>query len=130
MILAVKLVMTLATLFFAVGLAFPRRNNPLHRILMSAGFLSTVAIAVVLVVGVQIFGAGYEAAPWLVQVTGGVEGAARVLITHRLVATVTFFALFFQVVAGFRRKPVHTRFFKVVIPLWIITYLSGLVIFV
>ncbi|MEE8435043.1 MAG: DUF420 domain-containing protein [bacterium] len=130
MILLVKLVFTAATLCYAVGFANRHRNNPLHQRLMISGFLLTLAIAVVLVVGVQIFGASYAPAGWLVRVAGGEQAAGTVLIIHRLVATVALLFLIAQIFAGLRRLPLHRRLFRPVIVLWLITYTSGLVIFV
>lgn len=130
MILLVKLVFTAATLCYVLGFANRHRNNPLHQRLMIAGFLLTLAIAVVLVVGVQVFDAGYGPAGWLVRVTGGEQNARIVLIIHRLVATVALLFLIAQIVTGLRRMPLHRRLFRPVIVLWLITYASGLVIFV
>ncbi len=129
MILLVKLFMSIATVFYVVGLTQRHRNNPLHRKLMLAGFGCTVGIAVVLVVGVQIFGAGYGAALWLVDLAGGEEGAGRVLIIHRIFATLTLLLLIAQIIAGLRRHPIHRRLYLAVVPTWLITYLSGMVIF-
>ncbi|MCH8075762.1 MAG: DUF420 domain-containing protein [SAR324 cluster bacterium] len=130
MILLVKLVFTAATLCYAVGFANRHRNNPLHRRLMISGFLLTLAIAVVLVVGVQIFDATYAPAEWLVSVTGGEQAAGTVLIVHRLVATVALLFLIAQIVTGLRRLPQHKWLFRPVIALWLVTYVSGLTIFV
>lgn len=130
MILLVKLVFTAATLCYALGFANRHRNNVLHQRLMISGFLLTLAIAVVLVVGVQVYGAGYGPAGWLVRVAGGEQNARIVLIIHRLVATVALLFLIAQIVTGLRRKPLHRRLFRPVIVLWLITYGSGLAIFV
>lgn len=130
MIILVKIVMTAATLCYAAGLAMRHRNNDLHRKLMAAGFILTAGIAVVLVAGVNIFGATYGPSPWLISLTGG-EGDARVvLIIHRIFATLTLLLLMAQVYAGIRRLPYHKTLFKAVIPTWLITYISGLSIFI
>ncbi len=130
MILAVKLVFSIATLFFIIGYAMRWRNNARHQKLMLLGFGFTLAIAVVLLTGVYAFGASYGPANWLLELTGSVSGAKAVLLAHRGLATVTLVILIAQLVSGIRRHPLHHRLFKTVIPLWIVTYVSGLVIFV
>ena len=130
MIVAVKLVFTLATLLYVIGFAMRIRNNALHRKLMVSGFLCTIGIAVVLVVGVYGFGGTYAPAMWLTEMTGSVGNAKIVLLVHRAVATITLVVLVVQVVTGLKRHPLHKRLFKAVIPLWTITYVSGLIIFV
>lgn len=130
MIFSVKLVMTLATLTYAFGYAMRHRNNSLHRKVMATGFVLTLAIAVILVVGVQVFGAGYRPAFWLVEWMGG-EGRARiVLLVHRGLATVTLLLLITQVVSGIRRFPLHARLHVFTIAAWLISYVSGMFIFV
>lgn len=128
LILLVQIVMTAATLCYAAGLAVRHSNNPLHRALMLTGFGFTLGIAVVLVVGVHVFGATYGPAEWLVGM-GNHGFAYGVLIAHRLLATVTFLLLVAQVITGIRRQPAHHWLFKPVIPLWLLTYVSGMVIF-
>ena len=130
MIILVKLVFTAATLCYALGFANRHRNNPLHQKLMISGFILTLGIAVVLVAGVQIFGATYAPAGWLINVAGGDQGAQTVLIVHRLFATVALLFLIAQVITGWRRHPLHRRLFRPVIVLWLVTYVSGLTIFV
>ena len=130
MIFLVKIVMTAATLCYATGLTMRHRNNDLHRKLMFVGFLLTGGIAVVLVVGVNIFGATYGPSLWLISLTGGEGNARWVLIIHRIFATLTLLLLMAQVYAGIRRLPYHKKLYKAVIPTWLITYISGLSIFI
>ncbi len=129
MIFAVKAAMTLATLCFAVGYAARQRDNRLHRRVMLAGFAFTLSIAVILVVGVHGFGAGYRPAYWLVRAAGGPERAQWVLIVHRILASVTLLALVAQVVSGLRRDPLHGRLYPYTIGLWLLAYVSGMFIF-
>lgn len=130
MIIIVKLIFTLATILFVAGYTQRRRNNDLHRQLMAWGFASTIAIAVVLVVGVNIFDGQYSPAGWLMDLTGSEAGARAVLLAHRGVATLTFLLLLTQVILGLRRHPLHLKLHRLVVPLWAITYGSGLVVFV
>lgn len=130
MILAVKLVFTAATLAYAAGYWFRVRNNPLHQKLMLTGFLFTLGIAVVLIVGVHGFGGTYGPAPWLVRTVGGESAAHGVLIAHRALATVTLLCLITQIVTGLRRHPLHPRLARATLPLWLLAYVTGLVIFV
>jgi len=130
MILTVKWVFTAATLFFAFGYHQRRRNNARHRMWMLLGFLSTLLIAVVLVAGVHLFGETYSAAPWLVSAAGSPAGAKTVIIVHRIFSTLAMVGVIVQVVSGMRRLPLHKRFHRWVIPMWLVSYFSGLVVFV
>ena len=130
MIIAVKLVFTAATLCYLAGFQMRIRNNDLHRKLMALGFVLTLGIAVVLLAGVYGFNATYAPAGWLIDAVGGEAGARIVLLIHRGVATLTLIVLIVQIVAGVRRLPLHKRLYKAVIPLWLITYVSGLTIFI
>lgn len=130
MILSVKLVMSLAMLLFAFGYAMRRRNNLLHRRAMAAGFCATLAIAVVLVVGVQGFGASYRAAFWLVEAMGDEQRARLVLLVHRGFASFSFALLLVQVYTGIRRLPLHRTLYPLTIGAWIVSYVSGMFIFV
>lgn len=130
MIVAVKLVFSAATLAYALGLMLRHSNNRLHQMMMGLGFLLTLGIAVVLVVGVYGFGSTYAPAQWLIGLAGGEGGARIVLLIHRGFATVSLLLLIAQIVAGLRRHPLHKRLYKVVIPAWIISYISGLFFFV
>lgn len=129
MIVAIKLVMSAATLIYAVGLVYRHRDNARHRRLMALGFAVTLTIAVALVVGVHVFGSTYGAAVWLVQAAGR-AGAETVLLVHRGVATVTLLALVAQVVTGALRHPAHGALARVTVPLWLLSYVSGMFIFV
>lgn len=129
LIFAVKLCMTLATLCYAFGYAMRHRNNPLHRRVMLLGFGLTVAIAAVLVVGVQGFGAGYRPAFWLVEWLGE-AGARTALLVHRGFATCTFLLLAAQAVSGLRRMPLHHALYPFTILAWVVSYVSGMFIFV
>ncbi len=125
----IQIFMSAATASFAAGYHFRHRNNALHRKLMLLGLLLTVGIAVVLVVGVHVFDATYGPAPWLVDLAGGEEGARVVLVLHRIFASVTLVLLLVQVVTGIRRLPLHRRLYKVVVPAWLVSYATGMVIF-
>ena len=129
MIFAVKVVMSVATLLYAIGYTLRRRNNLWHRRVMLLGFLATLAIAVVLVVGVQVYGSGYHPAFWLVDALGTERRAAIVLLVHRGVATVTLLLLIAQVVSGWRRLPLHRRLYPFTIGFWLIAFVSGMFIF-
>ena len=129
MILAVKLVMTIATVFFALGLYQSKKNVNLHKLYMKLGFISTLSIAVVLVAGVHLFGATYGPAAWLVNVSGSKATARIILVLHRIFATVTLGFLITQVVTGIIRHPLHHKLFRYAIITWLISYTSGLVLF-
>lgn len=130
MILAVKIVFTLATLAYVAGLRVRHSNTALHRKLMALGFLLTLGIAVILVVGVHGFGGTYGAAPWLVALTGSERGAHMVLLVHRAFATVTLVLLITQIITGIRRHPLHGRLAPWTFGCWMVSFVSGLVVFV
>lgn len=130
MILAVKIVFTLATLTYLAGLRVRHSNNALHRKLMALGFLLTLGIAVILVVGVHGFGGTYGPAPWLVSLTGSERGAHIVLLVHRGFATLTLVLLITQIVTGIRRRPLHGRLAPWTVTCWMVSFVSGLLIFV
>ena len=129
MIFGVKLCMTLATLCFAFGYALRHRDNRRHRQLRLVGFGLTVAIAVVLVAGVQGFGATYRPAFWLIEWLGE-TGARTVLLVHRAIATGAFLLLATQVYSGARRLPLHAALYPFTVLAWIVAYVSGMFIFV
>jgi uncharacterized membrane protein YozB (DUF420 family) len=129
MIAAVQAVMSAATLAYALGYWLRHRDNLWHRRLMALGFVFTLAIAVVLVAGVHLYGATYGPADWLVQALGGDRPARVVLIVHRGLATLTFLLLAAQVYTGWRRLPLHHRLHRAVVPLWLLSYVSGMFIF-
>lgn len=128
-IVVVKLVMSLATACYALGYAARERDNRLHRRLMAAGFVLTLAIAVVLIVGVHGFHAGYRPAYWLVRGLGTEGRAQALLIAHRVLATVTLLTVCAQVYSGWRRLPLHRRLFPYAIGLWLLSYVTGMFIF-
>ena len=130
MILAVKLVFSAATLAYALGYFNRIRNNDLHRRLMALGFVLTLSIAVTLMVGVYGFHSTYGPAEWLVDLAGGAGAARKVLLAHRAVASLTLAILIAQIALGVWRHPLHRRLFRVVAPLWLISFVTGLVIFV
>jgi uncharacterized membrane protein YozB (DUF420 family) len=128
-IFAVKLSMTLATLCFAFGYSLRHRDNRLHRRVMALGFALTVAIAAILVIGVQGFGAGYRPAYWLIEWLGE-TGARTVLLVHRAIATCAFLLLATQAYSGARRLPLHGALYPFTILAWLVSYVSGMFIFV
>jgi uncharacterized membrane protein YozB (DUF420 family) len=128
-IFTIKAFMSLATLCYAFGYALRHRNNALHRRIMAGGFVLTIAIAVVLVVGVHFFGASYRPAFWLVESLGEAR-AHTVLLIHRAIATLTFLLLALQAISGARRLPLHSKLYPFTILTWIISYISGMFIFV
>ena len=130
MILTVKIVFTLATLAYLAGLRVRHSNNTLHRKLMALGFLLTLGIAVILVVGVHGFGSTYAPAPWLVSLTGSEHRAHIVLLVHRGFATLTLVLLITQIVSGIRRRPLHGRLAPWTVCCWMVSFVSGLFVFV
>ena len=130
MIILVKLVFAAATLAYLLGYLNRVRNNALHRRLMVLGFLLTLGIAVTLLAGVYGFHSTYGPAAWLVELAGGLKPAQRVLLAHRALASVTLLLLIAQIVTGMTRHPLHRRLVHIVVPLWLVSFSSGLVLFV
>ncbi len=129
MILAVKWLMTLATVLIVVGYSVVGKNLQLHRRLMISGLVSFLGIAVVLVLGVQVYGATYEPAAWAVRLFGG-EGSANLLIAHRVVATISALLLLAQAWSGWKRRRIHPRMARLTLVLWLVSYVSGSCLFV
>lgn len=117
--------MTLALFLYLSGFYFRRRDLTKHRVLMGLGVFVTVASAVALLVAVHLVHGGDR-------VAAGFLPAAEpwVILTHRIVATFTFLAMFVMVWSGAtRRRRVHVNTARVFLPLFIIVYISGLLIF-
>jgi hypothetical protein len=126
MILAVKLLLTGATLAYGIGYSVRRRNNSLHRMVMPAGLLLSMAIPVVVAVGRIRFGEPYPAAYWLVralETDGRVNG---VLAVHAVVFFCALAALLAQGATGVLRSPLHRRLFPYAAILWLAAYLGGM----
>ncbi|MDH4122346.1 MAG: DUF420 domain-containing protein [Deltaproteobacteria bacterium] len=129
MILFIQLGMTAATVLFAVGLWHRHRNNALHRKLMATGMGVFLSTAVGLVAWVNLAGATYAPAPWLVELAGGEPQARRVLTAHRGLATLAFIWMALTAHAGAKRLPRHKQMAPWAVVLWLAAYGSGLVIF-
>ena len=130
MIIAVKIVFSLATLAFIAGLRVRRSNNQLHKRFMILGFILTLSIAMILIAGVHLFNQTYGPAQWLVEISGGINQAKNVLIAHRVFSTIALLFLVTQVITGIVKNPLHRVLVKFVIPFWSISFFTGLVIFV
>jgi uncharacterized membrane protein YozB (DUF420 family) len=129
MIFAVKLSMTLATLFLVAGYRVASSDNQLHRKLMILGLASFVGTAVVLVLGANVFDGTYAAAAWSVRLFGE-KGAQSLLLAHRGLAAISALLLVYQAWTGWKRRPVHLRMARLTLVLWIVSYISGCVLFV
>lgn len=128
MILALKAVMTLATLCYAVGYASRHRDNRLHRRAMLAGTALVLGGAMLLAAGVAGFGTPYHAAYWLTRAVGGAERARWLLAFHGIIAGVALVLLAVQTGTGLHRALLHTRLYPFTISLWLLTYISGMFI--
>jgi uncharacterized membrane protein YozB (DUF420 family) len=129
MILAVKWLMTFATVLFVAGYSVASKNVQLHRRLMISGLVSFLGIAALLVLGAQVYGATYEPAAWAVRLFGG-KGSADLLIAHRVVATVSALLLLTQAWSGWKRRSIHPRMARLTLMLWLVSYVSGSLLFV
>ncbi len=129
MILVVKCLMTFATVLFVVGYRVAGKHDQLHRRLMISGLVSFLGVAMVLVVGVHVYGATYEAAAWAVRLFGG-RGSLNLLIAHRGVATISALLLLAQAWTGWKRRSVHPRMARLTLALWLVSYISGSFLFV
>ena len=97
---------------------------------MALGFGVFLATAVYLVVMANLYHAGYSPSELVLQWVGSARNARYVLLGHRGFATLTFALYFLQVVSGVLRKPLHRRVYKLFLPMWMISYLTGLIVFV
>lgn len=117
--------MTAALACFLIGYYFRRRDLRMHRILMSSGVALTVAAAVALIAAVHlIYGGDREAAGFLP------AAEPWVILTHRIVASVTFLAMFVMAWSGAtRRRAIHVATARFFLPAFVFVYISGLLIF-
>lgn len=117
--------MTAATACFLIGFYFRQRDLRTHRVLMSAGVAITVAAAVALIVTVHfLYGGDREAAGFLP------AAEPWVILTHRLVAGVTFLTMFVMAWSGATsRRRIHVATARFFLPAFLFVYLSGLFIF-
>lgn len=129
MILAVKILMTGATLFLLLGFRLARSDRDRHRRWMLAGLVTFIGIAVALVLGVHVFEQSYGPAVWCVRLLGE-QGAWFLLKLHRGLATLSGVLLVMKAVSGWKRRPIHPRMGSATLALWLASYASGLVLFV
>ncbi len=119
--------MTLALILYLAGYYFRRRDLNKHRILMAAGVATTVAAAVALIASVHLLHGGDRQAAGFLTAPGVEEW---VILTHRIVASFSFAAMFVMVWSGVtRRRRIHVLTARFFLPSFILVYLSGLVIF-
>ncbi len=126
MIIGIKLLLSTATVCFAVGYAARRRVNRLHRRLMAVGagvaWLAAAAIGVGMSVGELPLGPAY----WLVDVLGG-AGPARIAAAVQLtLASLALVGVTVQAYLGWMRHPLHRLAARAVIPLWLLVYVSAM----
>lgn len=117
--------MTVAVLLFGAGYMYRKQDLRRHRVLMGAGVAATLVSAVVLLVSVYVLhGGDREAAGFLP------AAPEWVILTHRIVASVTFVLMFVMVWSGAtRRRAVHVAAHRWFIPLYLVVYVSGLIVF-
>ena len=117
--------MTISMALFLAGYAIRRRSLKWHRLLMTAGVLGTLLGAVALILAVYMLHSGDREAAGFVAVY-----PAWVTTTHRIIAAVAFVLMFVMLWSGAtRRRRLHVSTHYVFLPLYIIVYLSGLLIF-
>lgn len=110
---------------FLAGYGLRRRNNRQHRRLMLAAIATTSLTAVVLLIAVHAFAGGDF------RVAGFFPRAPQwVVLAHRIAAGVAFLLMFAMAWTGYRRIRVwHVRLHFVFFPLFVLVYISGLLIF-
>lgn len=117
--------MTLALVLYLSGYYFRQRDLMKHRILMGAGVTITILSALALLGAVHLIHGGDRAAAGFIAVAD-----AWVILTHRVIATITFLMMFLMVWSGAtRRRRIHVATARFFLPLFIIVYVSGLFIF-
>ena len=121
----VNLGMSLAMALFLAGYAFRRRNNRLHRALMLAAIATTTLTAAALLMAVHVLSGGDF------RVAGFFPRAPHwVILAHRIAASVAFLLMFAMAWTGYRRIRLwHVRLHFVFFPLFVLVYISGLLIF-
>ncbi len=117
--------MTLSVVLFLSGYFYRKRNNRLHRILMGSAVAANLLSAVFLVFSVHVLYAGSMIAAGFQPVF-----SPPVVLTHRIVASLTALLMLVQAWSGItRRIALHRRLHFVFLPLYLGVYVSGLIIF-
>ncbi|HEX9843722.1 MAG TPA: hypothetical protein VGC20_13270 [bacterium] len=126
MIVITKLFLSAATLCFGVGYAARRRANPLHRRLMAAGVALGWTAAAVLLLGRAGLGLPARPAFWLLEAAGSERGAAIVATVHQTLAVLVLLTLSAQALLGRVRHPLHRPVAWVVLPAWLLVWVSAM----
>ncbi|WCL49862.1 DUF420 domain-containing protein [Leptospira sp. GIMC2001] len=115
--------MTLSVICFAIGYYFRKSDNRIHRIFNSIGVLFNLSTAVYLLVmkylmgGIEENGIVPNVDPWII-------------LTHRIFAATALIMMLVMAYTGMTRKSeIHKRIHIFFIPLYLVVYISGLVIF-
>lgn len=117
--------MTLAAGLFLVGYLVRKRNNRLHRVLMSAAVLATLLAALALVFAVHFLYGGDRV------LAGFIPTAPDwVVLAHRITASVAFTLMLVMAWTGAtRRRALHVALHGWFLILFMAVYVSGLLIF-
>ena len=120
----VNIGMTMSVVSFTVGFYF-RKQTGKHRIWMSLGILFNLVTAIGLVVSVHLFHGGDFVAAGFYPVV-----PPWAILCHRILATLTVLLMLAQAFTGIiRNRKWHLRIQRLFVPLYLIIYVSGLLIF-
>ena len=119
----IHLGMTISVICFAIGYYFRTSHNKVHRIVNTIGVLFNLATAVYLLVIKYLMGG--------IEENGIVPNVDDwIILTHRIFAATALILMLVMAYTGITRKAeIHKKLHIFFIPLYLVVYISGLVIF-
>lgn len=126
MIVALKLLLSLATASMAMGYAARHRDNFLHRRLMALGVVLGWTALPVALLGAWLFGLALRPGYWLVETLGSARAAHIATGVHQGLAIAALVTLTVQAVLGASRHPAHRLLARFAIPWWLIVYVAAM----
>ena len=126
MILSLKLLVSSATLVFALGFAARRRSPFDHRRLMALGLALALSVPAAAAVGKLAFNAELRTGYWLVDLLGSAAAARWVTAGHQAFLLATLLLLAIQAVLGGLRRRGHLLLARIVIPCWLLSWVGAM----
>jgi len=126
LIVATKLLTSAATLVFALGYAARRRSPFHHRRWMAAGLALALAAPLLVAVGEWTLDSHLRTGYWLIDLLGSRDTAQWLTLGHRVFYGTALFLLGVQAVLGSLGHPAHRLLARIVIPLWLLTWVGAM----
>lgn len=129
LIVIIKLFFSAASACFGIGYAARWRANWLHRRLMAAGLALAWGGVAVLLAGRLGLELPARPAFWLAEALGSAHAAAIVAAVQQGLGALALLALSVQAELGRQRHPLHRPLAWVALPLWILTWVTTLFVY-